>query len=425
MNTTIKYFKEITKIYRESKHEEKIVKYLIDFDKKRNLQYIKDKYNNILITKTSSDKAPVILQAHLDMVYVSNNDFDFKNKEIPIKINKKYIYTDGTTLGADDGIGIALILTMLDKTKANIEALFTASEEIDMNGAKKFDGSLLKGKYLINLDGFNKNIIINDTAAFYDIEINKKIGKKKSKYHNTYKIEISGLPGGHSGADIVKKDNAIIILGKILNKLNVELISFKGGTKNNVIPSSAISYFNSDDDININKKNIKLEKVKYQDIVISNTKEYLESILNLPKNIYYKDDLVVTSYNLGVINDNLFQIGLRSNNLKKANILINRIKNNGEEYNYQMQIKDFEPSFHTRRYSKLIKVLQECNRKAVIKMSHITVEVGFLQNKRKDLEIAIIAPEIEFAHSINERVNIKSIIDTEKWLQKAIEKLSN
>ena len=80
MNTTIKYFKEITKIYRESKHEEKIVKYLIDFAKKRNLQYIKDKYNNILITKTSSDKAPVILQAHLDMVYVSNNDFDFKNK---------------------------------------------------------------------------------------------------------------------------------------------------------------------------------------------------------------------------------------------------------------------------------------------------------------------------------------------------------
>ena len=358
MNRTIKYFLEITKIYRESKHEDKMVKYLEDFASKNNLTFYKDKFNNVLITKKVNDKPPIILQAHQDMICISNNNFDFKNNEIPVKMNKRYIYTNGTTLGADDGIGIALILTVFDKVDANIEGLFTVSEEVDMSGAKNFDTFKLTGKYLINLDGFDKFTIINKTASFFDLEINKKIIRKNSIYNNTYKIEISGLKGGHSGADIDKSHgNAIIILASILKDLNEELISFKGGTKNNVIPSSAISYFNSDDDININKKNIKLEKVKYQDIVISNTKEYLESILNLPKNIYYKDDLVVTSYNLGVINDNLFQIGLRSNNLKKANILINRIKNNGEEYNYQMQIKDFEPSFHTRRNSKLIKVL--------------------------------------------------------------------
>ena len=104
-------------------------------------------------------------------------------------MNKRYIYTNGTTLGADDGIGIALILAMFDKVDKNIEGLFTTSEEVDMSGAKHFDASILTGKYLINLDGFDKDTIINKTAAFYDLEIYKKISMKKSIYNNTYKIE--------------------------------------------------------------------------------------------------------------------------------------------------------------------------------------------------------------------------------------------
>lgn len=139
MNRTIKYFLEITKIYRESKHEDKIIKYLEDFARKKNLTFYKDKFNNVLITKKVNDKPPIILQAHQDMICIIDNDFDFKNKRVPVKMNKIYIYTNGTTLGADDGIGIALILAMFDKVDKNIEGLFTTSEEVDMSGAKNFD----------------------------------------------------------------------------------------------------------------------------------------------------------------------------------------------------------------------------------------------------------------------------------------------
>lgn len=433
MNRTIKYFLEITKIYRESKHEEKMSEYLINFAKKRGLKYIKDKYGNVLITKTVDEKLPVILQAHLDMIYISDNNFDFKNKRVPVKMNKRYIYTNGTTLGADDGIGIALILAMFDKVDANIEGLFTTSEEVDMSGAKNFDASILTGKYLINLDGFDKDTIINKTAAFYDLEINKRISVKKSIYNNTYKIEVSGLKGGHSGADIEKNiGNAILILASILKEISGELISFKGGTKNNVIPSNALSYFNINK-INLKKLKkykiehkelkIKINKVKYQNKVMNNTSEYLDSILKLPKNIYYKNKFIATSYNLGVIDNNIFKIGLRSSDNISKDKVLKKIINNGKIYNYKVKQTDFEPGFKTNKNSKLIKILKENNKRALIKEYHITVEVGFLQEKKKDLEIAIIAPEIKYAHSTKERVNIKSIIDTEKWLEKVINKL--
>ena len=433
MNRTIKYFLEITKIYRESKHEDKIIKYLEDFARKKNLTFYKDKFNNVLITKKVNDKPPIILQAHQDMICISDNDFDFKNKRVPVKMNKIYIYTNGTTLGADDGIGIALILAMFDKVDANIEGLFTTSEEVDMSGAKNFDASILTGKYLINLDGFDKDTIINKTAAFYDLEINKRISVKKSIYNNTYKIEVSGLKGGHSGADIDKfHDNAILILASILKEISGELISFKGGTKNNVIPSNALAYFNIN---KINLKNlnkyktehqelkIKINKVRYQNKVMRNTKEYLDSILKLPKNIYYKNKFIVTSYNLGVIDNNIFKIGLRSSDNISKDKVLKKIINNGKIYNYKVKQTDFEPGFKTNKNSKLIKILKENNKKSLIKEDHITVEVGFLQEKKKDLEIAIIAPEIKYAHSIKERVNTKSIIDTEKWLEKVINEL--
>lgn len=433
MNRTIKYFLEITKIYRESKHEEKIIKYLEDFARKRNLSFYKDKFNNVLITKKVNDKPPIILQAHLDMICISDNDFDFKNKPIPVKMNKRYIYTNGTTLGADDGIGIALILAMFDKVDKNIKGLFTTSEEVDMSGAKHFDASILTGKYLINLDGFDKDTIINKTAAFYDIKINKKISMKKSIYNNTYKIEVSGLKGGHSGADITKGiGNAILILASILKEISGELISFKGGTKNNVIPSNALAYFNINK-INLKKLEkykmehkelkIKINKVKYQNKVMSNTSEYLDSILKLPRNIYYKNKFIVTSYNLGVIDNNIFKIGLRSSDNISKDKMLKKIINNGKIYNYKVKQTDFEPGFKTNKNSKLIKILKENNKQSMIKEDHITVEVGFLQEKKKDLEIAIIAPEIKYAHSTKERVNIKSIIDTEKWLEKVINKL--
>lgn len=168
---------------------------------------------------------------------------------------------------------------------------------------------------------------------------------------------------------------------------------------------------------------IKINKVKYQNKVMHSTKEYLDSILKLPKNIYYKNKFIATSYNLGVIDNNIFKIGLRSSDNISKDKVLKKIINNGKIYNYKVKQTNFEPGFKTNKNSKLIKILKENNKKSLIKEDHITVEVGFLQEKKKDLEIAIIAPEIKYAHSTKERVNTKSIIDTEKWLEKVINKL--
>lgn len=169
---TINFFKEIAKIPRESGNEGKIAEYLCEFAKARNLEYEKDKYNNVLIKKKNCNKMPIILQAHTDMVCEKeeNKNFDFAKDSIEVIEENGYLHANGTTLGADNGIGIAQILTVLDSDiKANIEAIFTVSEETSMIGSINFDASKLEGKMLLNLDGFEENTILIESAGFYDI----------------------------------------------------------------------------------------------------------------------------------------------------------------------------------------------------------------------------------------------------------------
>lgn len=161
--STINFFKEIAKIPRESGNEEKIANYLCEFAKKRNLEYFKDSYNNVLIKKKTKNSKPIILQAHTDMVCEKEKDypFDFKNDSIELIIENGFIKANKTTLGADNGVGIAQILNILDSDiKANIEAVFTVSEETSMIGAINFDTSLLKGKHLLSLDGFEEKQLL-------------------------------------------------------------------------------------------------------------------------------------------------------------------------------------------------------------------------------------------------------------------------
>ena len=151
MNNTIRFFKEIAKIPRESGNEEGIANYLVEFAQERNLYCYKDKYNNVLIKKENKNLPCLILQAHTDMVCVSeNSQFNFKIKPIEVLEKDGYLYANHTTLGADNGIGVAQILNILDSSlPCNIEAIFTTSEETSMTGAINFDINLfLKYKLL-------------------------------------------------------------------------------------------------------------------------------------------------------------------------------------------------------------------------------------------------------------------------------------
>ena len=220
------YFNEVLNIPRPSKHEEKIAAYLISFAKEKNLNAIKDKAGNVLITKPASkgfeDVETTVLQSHLDMVCEKNSDkiHDFNVDPIEAHIEGEWVKANGTTLGADDGIGIAAALAILasnDIEHGPIECLFTADEETGLTGAFALESDLLKGKYLLNLDSEDEGEIFIGCAGGKDTTAEFSFSKVQTPpLVKAYRVKISGLNGGHSGDDINKGlGNA----NKLLNSL--------------------------------------------------------------------------------------------------------------------------------------------------------------------------------------------------------------
>ena len=203
MSNVLSYFEEIMQIPRESGKEEKIADYLVNYAKENNIEYSLGKYNTVFLKKNNNSDKTIILQAHSDMVCVSIDDYDFDNKGIPFYIDGDYYKSKNTSLGADDGIGLAIILAILQENEnmPNIEVMITTQEETTMLGASSFDYSLLTGKTLISLDGIKEADIESSSAGMCSLTLNKIINYEVEN-SNTYKLSINGLKGGHSGDDI-------------------------------------------------------------------------------------------------------------------------------------------------------------------------------------------------------------------------------
>lgn len=176
MKAVFKYFEEIMSIPRESGKEERIAQYLINYAKESNIEYHLGEYNTVLLRKNNNSDKTIILQAHSDMVCVSTKDYDFDNKGIPFYIDGDYYRAKNTSLGADDGIGVAIILAILQENEnmPNIEAIITTQEETTMLGAMNFDYSLITGKTLISLDGIREGEIEASSAGMSSITLSKK-----------------------------------------------------------------------------------------------------------------------------------------------------------------------------------------------------------------------------------------------------------
>lgn len=452
MSRTIEFFKEISKIPRESGNEKQISDYICEFAKKRNLEYIQDEYNNVIIKKYVNDSEPIILQAHLDMVCEKESDlqFDFEKDSIKIIEENGFFKAQGTTLGADNGIGVAQILNLLDSDlDVSIEAVFTVTEETTMIGSEKIDVSTLKGKKLINLDGFEEKTIINESAAFVDIIIETNYECTNVVEENIYKVILNGMEGGHSGADIDKdRGNATIELSKMLRNIKrIQIASFIGGTKFNVIPVQAECTFITDVDFgellklvkNFNlalkerykNKNINIEIEKQSKSSKVMTKEqsihFLDAIIEFKNGVYNKDQKgnPTTSCNLGVVNlsENVMKLGFRSSRENEKEIAINEIKNYCDDKGYKFVILGSQPGFYTEEQSSMIQQLIKSYKNTVdengpkVVSLHITVEAGFFKDKIPGLEVAIISPKIEGAHTVNEKVSIQSIIECDNWLE--------
>jgi len=249
-----KYFHEITQIPRPSKKEEKVIEYLQNFSRTHKLDCVTDKAGNVLISKPATDgyenRKKAVLQAHMDMVCEKNSDVNHNFETDPINyyIDEDWVKARGTTLGGDNGIGMAMMLTILSSDKINhpeLECLFTVDEETGLTGAFALGNDMLKGEVLINLDSEDDGVIFIgcaggiDTTALLDFQ-----PEKSPENYFTFSVLVKGLKGGHSGDDIHRGlGNANKILNRYLWNLNkktdLRLHKFSGGNLRNAIPREA------------------------------------------------------------------------------------------------------------------------------------------------------------------------------------------
>ena len=457
----IRFFKQISDIPRKSGEEDKIRDYLVNFAKERNLEYYTDDVYNVIIRKEASkgyEKEPILgFQAHTDMICEKNEGIahDFSKDSLRLLQDGDFITADGTTLGADNGIGVAYMLAILDSDKIKgpkIECIFTTQEETTMIGAIQIDENQIKTRRMISLDNGKQGKMVISSANW--MEWFGKIDIEKTNVEENlicYEFTYNDFLGGHSGGNIadVKRGNPIKLAGEILSKLeNVYIKSLEGGSRVNVIPRDCKVIFYSDKENfeiikNIMNKQIRFYGddgiIKLKEIngdfeafskettkrVISFINEYVNGAIE-----YNENNNVILSANLGRVSiENAFvkfEYSLRSNDMELRNKYLDNLKalenKNNVEVIWEQELAGIEPNYDNslaNTCDTIYKSLQNENMERIITQG--VVEGGFFKNKIKDLEYICIGPNTYDVHSPKERVSIKSMEIMWDFIKKVIE----
>ena len=282
-----KNFSALNAVPRPSKKEEKVIEFIKNFGENLGLETAVDEVGNVIIKKPATagmeDRKSVVLQSHLDMVHQKNNDvnFDFETQGIQMEIDGDWVKAKGTTLGADNGLGVAAIMSILESSDIPhpaLEALFTIDEETGMTGAMGLKPGQLNGEILLNLDTEEDDEIDIGCAGGIDVTASQTYGLENAR-GQIVKIEVKGLQGGHSGMDIIKGfGNSNIILGRLLYtglyNQNIQLISIDGGGLRNAIPREANAVLSV------------RHSVEYIDQVTALKQEILEEFASVEKDLH-------------------------------------------------------------------------------------------------------------------------------------------
>jgi len=469
-----KFFYEITRIPRPSKKEEKIIAYLENFGKERGLETIKDAVGNVVIRKPASpgyeNKPWVCLQSHIDMVCEKSptSSHDFEKDPLQLRIVDNWVMATDTTLGADNGIGVAMSLAILDdKTLQHgpIEALFTVDEETGLTGAFALDPSMLKSKILINLDSEDEGVIFIGCAGGRDT-----VGKTNVVYTSlpsglqAFEIKIGGLKGGHSGDDINKgRANANKLLARILHAINHEttmyLCHIDGGNLRNAIPRDAMAiiavptdskekihqiihtyqgYFSNEYKVTDPEIKVSVAETSLPAQAIeTNLKEtIIRLLLGLPHGVlaFSQDipDFVETSTNLASIkikdNEVVIATSQRSS-LESAKLYANQMVASvfglaGFKYEHS----DGYPGWTPNPKSALLKIAADVyeelyNKKANIRAIHAGLECGLFSEKIPGMDMISIGPTMRGVHSPEEKLYIPSVENVYKWVIEILKRL--
>ena len=445
--SVFKYFEELCQIPHGSGNCEAIANYCVEFAKKHNLEYVKDEFNNVIIKKNATkgyeNRKGVILQGHLDMVCEKTPDsnFNFLKDSLELYIDGDFIRAKNTTLGGDDGIAVAFVLSILEDNSLEhpaIEALFTTDEETGMYGAIGLDGALLKSNTLINIDMEEEGVLTVGCAggARADITIPINYEMPDGEF---YKISVSGLKGGHSGVEIDKgRLNANIVLGKILNELkDISLCEIFGGLKDNAIPRNSYAIVNTKEDLtkienNFAKKyavkednelSVNIEKISFNkecfdkcttQKVINFLNETPNGIIALSKNI---DGLVETSLNLGVLKTNQenvsFSFAVRSSKESEKLALLKKLEEVAQLCGATVNTHSFYPAWEYRENSPLRDTMKKVYsdmyaKEPAVTVIHAGLECGILGEKIKNLDAVSFGPNVYDVHTTEEHLSISS-----------------
>ena len=458
----MKYFEEISKIPRKSGEEDKIVEYLKNFAIERNLEYYTDNYRNIIIKKNATpgkeNNKPIALQAHTDMICekTPESKHDFSKDGLDLYVEDDFIKAKGTTLGADNGIGVAIILAVLDceKIKApKLECIFTSEEETTMLGAINVDLDNIESNRIISLDNGKEGKILVSSAECN--EWKGKINFRKDKLTKKgFELVYDNFKGGHSGGNIgdETRGNPIKLAIEILKQLEeVQLADIRGGSRVNVIPREVSVKFvtenkNAEEIIikEINKqkeyygKDVKIELNKIEEIseVIDkeNTKKIIEFITEFQNGAIKRDEQgnVLQSGNMAKVKTNETNIEIKfseRSNMKDyekeylAN-LNNLIKKYDVEILWSQNLKGVpkrETNTLAGECEKLYKELYNEEMEEIV--SQGVVEGGFFVSKKPSCEYVCIGPNTFDVHSPSERLSITSTKKIWKFIKELLNKM--
>ena len=469
-------FANLNAVPRPSKKEERVIAFMVEFGKNLKLETIVDNVGNVIIKKPATsgmeDKKTVVLQSHLDMVHQKNSDtdFDFDTQGIEMYVDGDWVTAKGTTLGADNGLGVAAIMSVLESSSIQhpaIEALFTIDEETGMTGAMGLEAGYLNGEILLNLDTEEDDEIGMGCAGGIDVTAKRNYSLENTP-NNTlaYTIKISGLNGGHSGMDIHKGlGNANKIMNRLLldgfENFGLRISEILGGSLRNAIPREskatvvidAVSkepfFFEMNELINniyneykSLEKDISIEIYETESpnsiMELGVQEGFLKSVQTTLNGVYRMspdiDGLVETSNNVAkiIVKGGKIQVNCLTRSSSETNKidLANSIRAAFELSGFEVEYAGAYPGWLPNINSEILTVLDSLyeklyGEKAKIAACHAGLECGILGQNYPNMDMVSFGPTILGAHSPDERASITSTQKFWSFLKEILENIPN
>jgi dipeptidase D len=462
-------FADLNAVPRASKKEERVIAFIVEFGKKLGLETIIDPIQNVIIKKPATpgmeNRKMIVMQSHLDMVHQKNNDtvFDFTIEGIKMHVDGDWVRADGTTLGADNGLGVASIMSILESTDIPhpaIEALFTIDEETGMTGAMGLQGGYLDGEILLNLDTEDDDEIGVGCAGGVDVTATKKYTQENISSNATaYKITVKGLQGGHSGMDIIKGfGNANKMMNRVLYALTdtISIAEIDGGSLRNAIPRESNAIITTNDttafksafdkvvfEIQKEYKTVESDleiiaiEVKSPSSVLSSSeqKALVSSVYSAHNGVFRMspdiENLVETSNNIAriIVKDGAIKIGCLTRSSVESGKwdMAFTLKSTFELGGFSVEFGGSYPGWKPNPDSKILEVMRNLyermfNEKPNILACHAGLECGLLGTHYPEMDMISFGPTIKGAHSPDERASISS---TQKYWKYLLETLKN